>query len=232
MRILSYNIHGCVGRDGREDPDRVLEVIRRADADLVGLQEVHQDDALDRDFLRKLECLPFRSVIYGKTMRKPTANYGNVMLLRDEPANLQRIELPAGGGEPRGILIADTEIGGQPLRVAATHLDIRSADRRRQALAVLDQIEPADSATNLVLLGDLNEWLPIRPYFRRLIARFDAISRLRTFPVRPGLFALDRIALRGSVQDYRFEVDRMKPADIASDHRPLICDVEWKAQNG
>ena len=80
MRILSYNIHGCVGRDGREDPDRVLEVIQRTDADIVGLQEVHQDD---RDFLRKLEHLPYRSVLYGKTMRKPSANYGNVLLLRD-----------------------------------------------------------------------------------------------------------------------------------------------------
>lgn len=232
MRILSYNIHGCVGRDGREDPDRVLEVIERADADIVGLQEVHQDDALDRDFLRKLEHLPFRSVLYGKTMRKPSANYGNVMLLRDEPTDLRRVELPAGGGEPRGILIADTKVDGHPLRVAVTHLDIRSPDRHRQAATLLKQIDPADRATNLVLLGDLNEWLPIRPYFRRFAASFDAISRLRTFPVRPALFALDRIALRGSVQECRFQVDRMAPADIASDHRPLICDVEWKAQDG
>jgi len=34
MRILSYNIHGCIGRDGQEDTDRVLEVIQRTDADI------------------------------------------------------------------------------------------------------------------------------------------------------------------------------------------------------
>lgn len=227
MRILSYNIHGCVGRDGREDPDRVLEVIRRADADIVGLQEVHQDDALDRDFLRKLQHLPYRSVLYGKTMRKTSANYGNVLLLRDAPTEVQRVELPAGSGEPRGILIADTQIGDTPLRIAVTHLDIRSADRRKQADALLKTIIPAGGPPNLILLGDLNEWLPLRPYFRRFQAAFAAISNLRTFPVRPALFALDRIALRGALRDCQFRTDCETPADSASDHRPLICDVTW-----
>lgn len=227
MRILSYNIHGCVGRDGREDPDRVLEVIQRTNADIVGLQEVHQDDALDRDFLRKLEHLPYRSILYGKTMRKPSANYGNVLLLRDKTPGVQRVELPAGGGEPRGVLIADTQIDDVPLRIAVTHLDIRSTNRRKQAAALLEHIRPADNSPNFALLGDLNEWLPLRPYFRRFAAEFPAISSLRTFPLRPALFALDRIALRGSLRDCRFKTDCETPADSASDHRPLICDVEW-----
>jgi endonuclease/exonuclease/phosphatase family metal-dependent hydrolase len=227
MRVLSYNIHGCVGRDGREDPDRVLEVIRRADADIVGLQEVHQDDALDRDFLRKLEHLPYRAVLYGKTMRKPSANYGNVLLLREPPTDVQRIELPTSGGEPRGMLLADTQIGGVALRVAVTHLDIRARDRREQAAALIPHLLPETGNQNLVLLGDLNEWLPIRPYFRRFAAHFDARSRCRTFPLRPALFPLDRIALRGNFLQHEFKTDRRAPADNASDHWPLLCHVEW-----
>lgn len=117
MRILTYNVHGCIGRDGRDDPDRILDVIRQADADIVGLQEVHSDDALDRDFLRKLEHFPYHAVIYGKTMRKPNAEYGNVLLLREPPLKIERIELPSVKGEPRGAIIADTMQGEQQLRV-------------------------------------------------------------------------------------------------------------------
>lgn len=231
MRVLSYNIHGCIGRDGREDPDRVLRVIERAEADIVGLQEVHQDDALDRDFLRKLEHLPYRSVLYGKTMRKPTANYGNLLLLREAPQHVERIELPTRGGELRGILIADTTINGHRLRIGVTHLDIRSGDRREQAAALRRHLGPPDGPAKSILLGDLNEWFPGRPYFRRFAGVFDAVSRQRTFPLRPALFALDRIALRGPMVQHAFRTDRSPPADIASDHRPLICDVEWKADD-
>jgi endonuclease/exonuclease/phosphatase family metal-dependent hydrolase len=38
--VASYNIHGCVGRDGRRDVARVARVIERLDADIIALQEV------------------------------------------------------------------------------------------------------------------------------------------------------------------------------------------------
>ena len=39
-RILTYNVHRCVGVDGRLSPERVAEVIAAADPDIVALQEV------------------------------------------------------------------------------------------------------------------------------------------------------------------------------------------------
>ena len=35
-----YNIHECVGGDGRRDPERIAAVLREIDADIIGLQEV------------------------------------------------------------------------------------------------------------------------------------------------------------------------------------------------
>jgi endonuclease/exonuclease/phosphatase family metal-dependent hydrolase len=225
VRILSYNIHGCIGRDRREDPDRILEVIRQADADVVGLQEVHSDDALDRDFLRKLETLPYASIIYGKTMRKASADYGNLLLLRETPEKLKRIELPNKGGEPRGAIIADTTWNGQKLRLILTHFDLGIRERNDQTAALLEHLPPRDSDMRCILMGDLNEWCPIRPYFRRFCTQFDAISKCRTFPVRPALFALDRIALRGRFREIDFQTIHSPVARIASDHRPLLCEL-------
>src|SRR5258708_2483299 len=38
--VATYNVHGCIGGDGRLDPERVAIVIRELDADIVALQEV------------------------------------------------------------------------------------------------------------------------------------------------------------------------------------------------
>jgi len=38
LRVASYNIHQCVGTDGRRDAGRVADVLRELDADVIGLQ--------------------------------------------------------------------------------------------------------------------------------------------------------------------------------------------------
>lgn len=226
MRILSYNIHGCIGRDGREEPDRIIGVIRKIDADIVGLQEVHSDDAVDRNFLKKLDELPYQSVIYGKTMRKPNADYGNVLLLRERPHLVKRVELPNDLGEPRGAIIADTTLDGRELRIINTHLDLRLSERKNQMAALLQHLPSTESDTNCILLGDLNEWLPLRQYFKISRAQFELFSTLKTFPARLPLFALDRIALTGPFRKCHFKTGDSLLAKTASDHRPLICDLK------
>ena len=37
LRIATYNVHACVGRDGRHDPRRIADVIAELDADVVAL---------------------------------------------------------------------------------------------------------------------------------------------------------------------------------------------------
>ena len=40
MRFLTWNVHGCVGRDGVCDPDRVANVLEAAQPDITALQEI------------------------------------------------------------------------------------------------------------------------------------------------------------------------------------------------
>jgi endonuclease/exonuclease/phosphatase family metal-dependent hydrolase len=39
-RILTYNVHRCLGRDGHLSPARIAEVIAACEADIVALQEL------------------------------------------------------------------------------------------------------------------------------------------------------------------------------------------------
>ena len=40
LRIMTYNVHRCVGADGRADPRRIAEVIAACGPDMVALQEL------------------------------------------------------------------------------------------------------------------------------------------------------------------------------------------------
>ena len=40
LGLATYNIHSCVGRDGRYDPERILGVLKELDVDIIALQEV------------------------------------------------------------------------------------------------------------------------------------------------------------------------------------------------
>lgn len=49
MRLATYNIHACIGADGRFEPERIVKVLHEINADVVTLQEVehHLIDGLD-----------------------------------------------------------------------------------------------------------------------------------------------------------------------------------------
>ncbi|MBP9865738.1 MAG: hypothetical protein KBC91_04970, partial [Candidatus Omnitrophica bacterium] len=40
LRVLTYNVHGCVGLDGKNSPERIARVIARQGADVVAMQEL------------------------------------------------------------------------------------------------------------------------------------------------------------------------------------------------
>ena len=40
IRVATYNIHRCRGLDGLTRPQRIVDVLRQIDADVIALQEV------------------------------------------------------------------------------------------------------------------------------------------------------------------------------------------------
>jgi endonuclease/exonuclease/phosphatase family metal-dependent hydrolase len=40
LRLLTWNVHRCTGRDGKASPERIAEVIAATAPDVVALQEV------------------------------------------------------------------------------------------------------------------------------------------------------------------------------------------------
>jgi endonuclease/exonuclease/phosphatase family metal-dependent hydrolase len=230
VRVGSYNIHRCIGRDGRSDPARVANVLREIDCDLIGLQEVDNSPgptptSPQVEYLAS--SLRMESAA-GLRLVRHMGHYGNALLTRHRILEVRRHDLSLPRREPRGAIDVDVEIGGVKSRVLVTHLGLLPGERRHQMQRILAIASETPPDEPLVLLGDINEWLPLGRPLRWLHALFGQPPYARSYPASCPLFALDRIWARprGSLRSVR--AHRSALARAASDHLPVVG--EWRLE--
>jgi endonuclease/exonuclease/phosphatase family metal-dependent hydrolase len=221
--VASYNIHRCVGLDGRRDPGRIAQVIQTLGADVVALQEVDSSPAapVQMELLAHLAGL---EVISGPTLERRGTHYGNALLTRLPVRAVRKHDLTVHRREPRGALDVDLDAGGRILRVIGTHLGLRPSERRRQVQRILEAVSD-DHGDVTVLLGDINEWFVHGRPLRWLHSRFGRGGHGRTYPSWCPVFALDRVWVRPALALARFAVHGDAAARRASDHLPVTAEV-------
>ena len=218
LRIASYNVHSCVGTDGRKDAARIAEVIAEMQCDTVGLQEV--DYRLDYIAMRLgMQAVP------GLTLLRHDGPFGNALLTRRRILDVRRLAFGYGRREPRNALDVDLDVGGRPLRVIVTHLGLFAAERRYQMRKLLQIIRENPIRERIIVLGDMNEWLPLSRPLRWLNGILGRSVAERTFPSRWPLFALDRVWVRPRHALLALKAHRSTLATLASDHLPVKAIV-------
>jgi endonuclease/exonuclease/phosphatase family metal-dependent hydrolase len=224
VRVATWNVHQCVGRDGRRDPARIAAVLADIDADVLALQELQWDpgDALHLldELARQLRYTP----VAGPTLLEARGHYGNALLTRMQVTRRALIDLTVGRHEPRGAIDVVLEGVQGALRVVATHLGLRPAERRRQIRTLLARLERGPQLST-VLMGDLNEWFLWGRPLRWLHARFGRTPAPATFPAALPVFALDRIWVRPRARLTRLGVHVRGAARVASDHLPVVAEL-------
>ncbi len=233
LRVATWNVHACVGMDGRSNVDRVAAVITELDADLVGVQEL--DDRENHPAEQHLGALAARTglrPISSPTLWGTHGGYGNALLTRRRPHRVRNVDLSVSRREPRRALDADVLVEpGDHLRVVVTHLGLKVAERGEQIerlLALLDQHDERP----LLLLGDLNEWRNKAYVLRALEARFGAAAPVKSWPSRFPLLALDRIYVSQPSTIVRVWTHDTVEARRASDHLPVVAEIELAVLDG
>jgi endonuclease/exonuclease/phosphatase family metal-dependent hydrolase len=222
VRVLSYNIHECIGVDDRQDVDRIAEVLRAADPDIIGLQEVQSrfEEAPAEDHLDRLAAALGMQAISGPTLFRAGADYGNALLCRHPVEVLHRLDLSFPGREPRGALDVVLGLPAGRLRVLVTHLGLWPAERRFQVKRLLEALGEGEPLP-VVLMGDLNEGFPLGRPGRWLHRYFGRGPAPGTFPSALPLLALDRILVRPRQTLISMRVLKTPLTRVASDHLPL-----------
>ncbi|GGE49118.1 endonuclease [Agaricicola taiwanensis] len=238
-RILTYNIHRCLGTDRRMAPDRIAEVISSCDPDIVCLQEVdvgrrrsgHIDQAQVLADALGMDALFHPSLMEGDE------HYGNA-ILTSAPLKLVKADSLPGlmhrpNLEPRSIMWARLHLAGMDIQVFNTHLGLRGPERLAQIEALLghDWLDHRECRDAVILAGDFNA-TPRSIIFQRLSQKLcDAQGYgLRqpqpTFHSRFPMLRLDHIFTSPKLEIIRAETIRTPLARVASDHLPLM--VEFK----
>jgi endonuclease/exonuclease/phosphatase family metal-dependent hydrolase len=224
LTLATYNIHRAVGTDGLFAPDRVANVLLEISADIIALQEVPLGGAGMTNVLKVLQKATGFVAVEGYTFSVSGRRYGNAVLSRYPIIATRKIDISFGSREPRGALDADISCHGHPLRVIATHLGLRPAERHEQIRKLLQVFDTDQMA--VVLMGDVNEWFVWGKSLRWLVSHFQAVPAPATFPSRWPIFALDRIWIRPRHRLVHVEVHATPLARVASDHLPLIAHID------
>lgn len=239
LRVMTYNVHGCIGMDGKIDPERIARVIARARPDVVALQEL--DVGRERTFgldqaqliARHLE-MEFH---FHPAMHMEEERYGDAILTH-LPQRLVKTGLLPGlpdmpSLEPRGALWVAIEVDGQEVQVINTHLGLLQRERMAQVEALLgsEWLGNDQCRGPVILCGDFNSQ-PSSPVFSRLSGRLveaqDAAPGHRprgTFSSRFPTLRIDHIFVSPGLEVTTIDIPVWQLARTASDHLPLVAEI-------
>ena len=143
LRVLSYNIHKCIGGvDRRYDPQRIADVINHQHADVLLLQEVDHDaprSNRDRqvDVLGDIVGMRYRSWFPNVEVRGG-GSYGNAILSRYPIVETSNIDLSIRFKKRRSVLHGVLRVRHDELdrtvHVYNMHLGLARFERRIQLL--------------------------------------------------------------------------------------------------
>ena len=239
LRVMTYNVHSCVGTDDKLSPARIARVIARQDPDVVALQEVdvcrprtgRVDQA--REIARALE-MDFH---FHPSLELAEERYGNAILSRLPMRLVKAARLPGPAGhEPRGVLWVEVDVDGTKVQVISTHLGLSAGERYDQVAELLSDrfLGHPDCAGPVVVCGDFN-LLPWTRTYRNLRGRltdaqvgFARHRPVRSWPSMAPLARLDHVFLGGDLAVEDVEVPRTQLVRCSSDHLPVIVTVRVK----
>ncbi|MBN1869858.1 MAG: glycosyltransferase [Candidatus Omnitrophica bacterium] len=245
IRIMTYNVHSCIGMDGKISPQRIARVIGRHNPDIVALQELDKGRKRtgkeDQPHLiaKELEMIYH----FHPSVVDDEERYGTAVLSRYPMELIRAGRLPGNikkpTMEPRGAIWAAIHIAGTNINVINTHLGLSPRERNSQIKVLLGPewvLHPACQGP-VILCGDFNA-LPNSQLCRHIKKMFrDAQEKLDNHNPKATWFSyypigrIDHIFVGPEIEVTHVEVSRTDLDKLASDHLPLIVDVKLSASS-
>jgi endonuclease/exonuclease/phosphatase family metal-dependent hydrolase len=240
LRVITYNIHRAIGVDRRFRPQRIVDILKHYDADIVMLQEVDEGVPRSRELnlakeLAEAAGYPHFALGHNVSLRK--GRYGNATLSRFPILRERNIDLSVEESWiRRGCQHTTLEMNGtgRHLEVFNLHLGLSARERNKQIdlLKRSHEFSSVDPETPVLVAGDFNDWRSLlQSTFTNGFGFGCATERRRgpyrcipTYPAFSPQGGLDRIYHRGPLQLVSVHSCRMQIARVASDHLPVLAE--------
>ncbi len=229
LRVLTYNIHSGLGRDGIRDFVRIGAFLEARQIDIALLQEVEtrpwRTGGLDGEtVMRQLMGSWFENSVHAPAVRgEHGVWFGNAILSRFPIVAHEIVDTTFLKREPRNIVDARIQLPGGLFRVLNTHKGLSRAERYSQ-LEKLETLLAQSLDLPLVVGGDINEWFAGSGMLKRLNAALHLCGVAATFPVAYPVIHLDRIWCRPASLLIGAQRLRTRETKIYSDHYPVLAE--------
>ncbi len=229
-RLISYNLHSGIGRDGVQDYHRIGQFLAAQHADFVLLQEMDtrpQERDVNEDITAICANGHFE-LIAGKTMTTAHGWFGNAILSRHPVLHRQQFDISVENREPRTLQQVVVSAGEHQISLLNAHLGLKKSERAYQARRLHSAVKDIQQRFDIPACvgGDMNEWWPGTKIFKRLDQAYRQLQTGLTFPSQLPLIKLDRLwaSKRIVVKDCgRLRGDTF---DHYSDHLPIQMDFD------
>ncbi|HSE83245.1 MAG TPA: endonuclease/exonuclease/phosphatase family protein [Thermodesulfobacteriota bacterium] len=242
---MTYNVHYGIGRDGRYRLDRVIEVIKGENPDVVALQEVDKNlprtnfddqikiiaDALGMNCHYCINC----SMQNGELRMATLSRFQVEENRRHDISFCTRLKVR--NIRPRCIFHTDIVAGSTRIHLFNAHLGLGVRERVHQRGRLLSSAILLDEKLKdpIVIVGDFND-KPISVVHSRFQSHFNDAFKLAngrrkdaaTFCWGPLRLKLDHIYVSEKLKPTESYVVNTPLSRIASDHMPLVATVEVK----
>ena len=225
LTILTYNVRNCKGLDNITDYQRVADVIKRIDPNIVALQEL--DSATQRSngivVLNELAKLTNMYPVFGSSIAFQGGKYGIGILSKEKPRQWRSVPLP-GREEKRSLLIVDLK----NLTICCSHFSLNSEDRLESARIINDLF--TNAAKPVILAGDLNA-TPESEVIGKLEDKWIMLNdpTAPTIPADNPRRCIDYIfVLKNPKENLALTETKVVQESVASDHLPLWVRLKIK----
>jgi endonuclease/exonuclease/phosphatase family metal-dependent hydrolase len=231
---MTYNIRHGEGVDGKVDLVRIAEVIKQQSPDIVGLQEVDKGVARTqrRDLPAELAGLTGMACVFSNNFNFQGGEYGNAVLTRLPVERWTNSHLRMlRPGEQRGVLQVVVKSGGRQLLFMNTHIDYRRDDAERLLNVAQFKELIAGQPLPIVFVGDFNSQPGSRTH-SQMAELFDDVWLSAgdgpgfTIPSVKPTIRIDYVWVSKGAPLH--PVRAWVPVTEASDHLPLVVDLEWR----
>lgn len=239
LKVVTYNVHSCIGTDGKMRPRRIISLLQKMQPDVVALQEVDMDrprtwhmnqtaiiaSALGMDY------------VFLPLLRLDREQYGIALLSRYAFTTVKASDfsnIKVRSKEPRGAIWIRLAGPRGHIHVVNTHFGLTRAERAEQLDTITNQewLGSIPEGEPVVLCGDFNSGensvicRKLRRSYRDVqLSLCDHVPQ-GTFVSLWPLLRLDHIFVSRHFKVHRVEVPRDFAPRVASDHLPVFSELE------
>jgi endonuclease/exonuclease/phosphatase family metal-dependent hydrolase len=240
LRVVSYNVHGCVDAKRRIRPCKIADIIAGLDADIIALQEVDGKTRLapsqnQADIIAKELN---QNYVYAPTDKMGLRAFGLAVISRFEIVGSRFDWLPGLHTmlnlRRRGALQVTLKTAIGDIHLINTHLSVYKLERNIQVKDLLSSrwVGKLPREEPLILCGDFNAG-PRSSAYGLLSSKLNDVQNALpagippqpTFHARSPYRRIDHIFVSERFDPLSIEVRRDSASRMASDHLPLLASL-------